>query len=80
LFDQVLDIASNEGFASSQSQFLDAKIYGDPGDKDDLFIGEQFLLPFPDDVLVRNAVEASEVASVGDRDAKIADRARELIL
>ena len=79
--DQGLHVAAHERLAAGDPQLGDAEPHRRGGDTLDLAEGEQ-LLAFEIDVLapedlLRHAVDAAEVAAVGDRDPEIAYRPSE---
>ena len=79
--DEVLEIAAEERLAARDPQLAHAEVDEDARDALDLLEREE-LAPRQEAVLVaehllRHAVDAAEVAAVGDRDAQVADRAAE---
>ena len=79
--DQELEIAAQERLAAGDAQLPDAEVDEDARNALDLLEREQ-LAPGEEAVVVsedllRHAVDAAEVAAVGDRDPEIADRPAE---
>ena len=81
--DEVLEIAAQQRLASGDPQLADAELDEDPSDAFDLLEGEELApreeaVVVPEDLL-GHAVDAAEVAAVGDRDAQVAYRATECV-
>src|SRR5262249_11936781 len=81
LSDQPLQVTAEEGLAARDAQLANARVDEDAGDTCDLLEREQ-LAPVEEAVvaavdLLRHAVDAAEIAAVGDRDAKVAQRPSE---
>src|SRR5579862_2418992 len=79
LLDEPLDVAADERLAAGQPNRLHAEVGEDAHDAGDLLEAEQ-LLPveervLPAEDLLRHAVDAAEVAAVGDRHAQSLERA-----
>ena len=79
--DQPLEVAADERLAAREPELRDARRDEDRRDARDLLEGQQ-LLPVQESVvaaedLLRHAVDAAEVAAVGDRDAQVAQRPAE---
>ena len=81
LRDQALEVAAHERLAAGDPELLDAERDEDARDARDLLEGEE-LAPLEEPVvaaedLLRHAVDAAEVAAVGDRDPEVAQRPAE---
>ena len=81
LLDQPLEVATDERLAAGDPDLADAAGDEDARDARDLLERQQFL-PVEEAVvaavdLLRHAVDAAEVAAVGDRDAEVAKRPSE---
>ena len=84
LLDQPLDVAAHERLAAGDADLLDA--VGDEHPRQALDLLEREQLPAleervvaPEDLL-RHAVDAAEVAPVGDRDAQVAQRTAQCVV
>jgi hypothetical protein len=77
---QPRQVLAQERLAPRDADLADARLDGEAGNPRQLLEGEQTLPRQPLDVLVRDAVEAAEIAAVGDRDAQVLDAAPEAIL
>ena len=79
--DEALEVAAQERLAAGQTDLLDAQVDESARQPGDLFERHQLLateeLEVAAEDLARHAVRAAEVAAVGDRDAKVAQRTAE---
>ena len=75
-FDQLLDVAAHQRFATGEADFFDAVCFEDTRQSRDLFEGQQGRafeeLMIAAELLLGHAIDAAEVAAVGDRDAQVA--------
>ena len=81
--DEVLDVAANQGLAACDAHRADAEAGEDADDARELLEREQ-LAALEERVvaaedLLRHAVDAAEVAAVGDRDPQVAQRPPESV-
>ena len=81
--DQPVDVLPDERLAAREPQLVDAEADEDARHPLDLLEREQFLaveeaVVAPEDLL-RHAVDAAEVAAVGNRDPEVAERAAEAV-
>ena len=81
--DQPVDVLPHERLAARQPELVDAEADEDARHPLDLLEREQLLaveeaVVAPEDLL-RHAVDAAEVAAVGDRDAEVAERPAEAV-
>jgi hypothetical protein len=83
LFDESLEIATQQRLAARDAQLARAECDERPGDTCDLLEGQQLAAVEEAVVapvhLLRHAVGAAEIAAVGDRDAQVAQRTAESV-
>eukprot|EP01032_Pedospumella_encystans_P030462 gene30463-34386_t len=81
--DQLLDVFAQQRLAAGQAQFLDAMLDEDPGDARDFFKAQQRGMRQVVVVLVEHflghAVDAAEIAAVGDGNAQVVQGTGELV-
>src|SRR5262245_25496454 len=73
--DQAFQIASQHRLAASHAQFIDPEADENLRQVNDLFVGQDLRLGLPLHCLFGHAVEAAEIAAVGDRNAQVANGA-----
>ena len=72
--DDRLDVAAHHRLAASQTDLLNAQRDKDVADVFDLFVGEHLLFRRNGRLAVRQAIETTKIAAVGQRHAQIAYR------
>jgi len=81
---KALEVLAQEGLAAGQADFLDAMVLEDTRQPCDLLEAQQFALREKRVVgaehIARHAVDAPEIAAVGDRDAQVVQAAAERVL
>src|SRR5262245_40397320 len=74
-FDQAFQVAPQHRLAAGHAQFVDPEFDENLRQMNDLFVGQNLRLGLPLHGLFGHAIEAAEIAAVGDRNAEIADGA-----
>jgi len=77
--DQDMEVATHERLTAGEADLVDAHSDENPANALQLLEGEKLGAIFPDQPFGGHAVEAAEVAPVGDRDAQIAVLASEFV-
>ena len=73
---QAVEVLAKERLAAGEPHAVDAEVGEDSDEARQFFKGEQFLARQPDVILFRHAVDAAQIAAVGDRDAQAAASGR----
>ena len=73
--DQVVEALAGQRLAAGEADLADARRGEKPAEPDDLLVGEHLGVLHPLHPLRGHAVDAAQVAPVGDRDAQIVDGA-----
>ncbi len=79
LGDQLVEIAADERLATGEADFVDSQADDDPNEPFDLLEGEQLATVHEFGVVGRHAVEAADIAAVGDADPQVRMHAAETV-
>ena len=77
--DQSVEILPHQRLAAGQSQLVDAQLRDDANESLDLLERENFVARLELHVFVRHAVEAADIAAIGDADPQIGVHAAERV-